>query len=422
MNLSNGVDIIKISRIESLIKEKGDKFLKRIFTEEEIKYIQSKNISPQTIAGLFAVKEAISKSLGTGIGKVNFKDIEIFHDVKGKPYVKLYGEGLEISRSLGMDKFHISISHEDEYAVALAIIEGKGVKNEIKVPEGIKSLLPRREKNSHKGSFGRVGIIAGSTGMTGASYLSTMAALRTGSGLVYAIVPRGIEDIISIKLVEAIIKPVEDDGTSHFTKNSYNDIKKIIKDMDVIALGPGIGVDEERIGLVKQILLNFDGPIVLDADGINCLSKAEVSSILLNRKAKTVITPHLGELSRILNFSIKEVQENLTEYSKLLSGKYNIITVVKGANTIVVDGNEEIYINSTGNPGMATAGSGDILTGIISSLIGQGIDPYEAAVLGVYCHGLAGDLAKKDKGEYGMISRDILDNIPYSIKNVEKNN
>lgn len=421
MNLSNGIDIVRISRMESLMKERGDRFLKRIFTDGEIEYIHSKNQSPQTISGIFAVKEAISKSLGSGIGKVNFKDIEVLHDESGKPYVKLYKEGLVISKQLGIDRFHVSISHEKEYAIAFAIAEGDGIQNKDRIAENIKKMLPERDKHSHKGTFGRVGIIAGSRGMIGASYLSTMAALRTGSGLVYNIAPRGIEDILSIKLIEAIIKSVEDDRTGHFTRNSYNDIKEIIKDMDVLALGPGMGLDEERVELVKGILLDYEGPVVLDADGINCLARDDISSILLNRKAETVITPHLGELSRLSKTSLAEIEKDIVKHSKDISEKYKVIMVVKGANTVVTNGDGEIYINSTGNPGMATAGSGDLLTGMISSFIGQGIEAYKSAILGVYCHGLAGDLAKKDKGQYGMISGDILKKIPNSIKSLENN-
>lgn len=418
MNVSNGVDIVKVSRIENLLTEKKDRFLNKIFTEEEIKYINTKNNNPETLSGIFAAKEAISKLLGTGIGKVSWKDIGICHDEKGKPYVELYNEGSKVCFELGIDRINLSISHEKEYAIAFAVGEGKGDERNIIVPENIKNILPKRDKKSHKGTFGRVGIIAGSTGMTGAPYLSTMAALRTGSGLVYTVAPKSISEILSIKLIEAIIKPVEDNNTGNFTLNSFKEIRKIIKYMDVLAIGPGIGVDEERVEVIKRILLSYDNPIVLDADGINCISGGE-AAILSNRKGSTIITPHLGELSRLLGVSIGEIQKKPVEYSKYTSNKYNVITVLKGANTIVSNKIGKIYINPTGNPGMATAGSGDVLTGIIASFIGQGVAPYEAAVLGVYCHGLAGDLAKADKGEYGMIGRDILDNIPHSIKILE---
>lgn len=418
MILGNGVDIVKVSRIENLLKNKKDGFLHKVFTQNEIEYIKNTGCNPQTISGIFAAKEALSKLLGTGIGKVNWKDMEVFHDDRGKPYVKLYNEGLNISQNLGIENIELSISHEKEYAIAFVIGEGKSEKVDVKVPDDIKNILPMREKDSHKGTFGRVGIIAGSKGMAGAAYLATMAALRSGSGLVYAIIPNSLNEILSIKLTEAIIKSVEDEDAGHFNLYSFDGLKEIIDDMDVLALGPGIGVDEIRIELVNKILSTYEKPIVLDADGINCISKGN-PDILSNRKAETVITPHPGELSRLLRLDIDTIQKKRFEYSKMISNKYNVITVLKGANTLVTNPKGDIYINFSGNPGMATAGSGDLLTGIIASFIGQGITSYEAAVLGVYCHGIAGDLAKMDKGEYGMISRDILDNIPYSIKRLE---
>lgn len=414
MVLNNGVDIVYISRIEKLMRNKKDRFYNRIFTPDEIKYIEEKNHSPQTVAGIFAAKEAISKLLGTGIGKINWKHIEILHEEEGKPYVNLYDEALKFSGQLGIDEFSLSISHEKEYAIAFATGYGK---NKGIVSKNIKGMLPRRDKFSHKGTFGRVGIISGSLGMTGATYLSSMAALRTGSGLVYSIVPDSLKEVLSIKLTEAIIKPVEDRSTGHFTMDSFQQIIHIIEGMDAIAIGPGMGVDEERVELVRKILLEYKKPVILDADGINLISLDP--TILMDRQGDTIITPHPGELSRLLGVSIGEIQKERVEYSKLTSNKYNVITVLKGANTIVGNKRGNIYINSTGNPGMATAGSGDVLTGIITSLIGQGVAPYEAAMLGVYCHGLAGDLARIDKGEYGMIGRDILDNIPHSIKILE---
>ncbi|NLJ77977.1 MAG: NAD(P)H-hydrate dehydratase [Tissierellia bacterium] len=416
MNLSGGTDLIRISRIEELLESKGEAFLRRIFTDGEIQYIRSKNLSPQTIAGIFAAKEAVSKAIGTGIGKVGWRDIEVCHCKKGKPYIELHREGLRLSRRLRIDGIDISISHEGEYAMAFAIAGGLRTPTDVDIPKEIRGILPKRNEDSHKGSFGRVGIVAGSRGMVGASYLSTMAALRTGSGLVYSIVPRGIEDILSIKLVEAIIKSVEDGGRGHFTMDSYEELRDIFRDMDVLAIGPGMGVDEDRVELVGRLLMDYEGPIVLDADGINCLSKGNISSILANRDGKTVITPHLGELSRLLDMDLADIREDLVGHVRNIAQKHDIIVVVKGANTMVADGDGRLYTNTTGNPGMATAGSGDVLTGMIASLIGQGMEPYEAAISGVYCHGLAGDLAEEDKGQYGMISRDILENIPYTME------
>lgn len=418
MIIENGVDIVKVARIEKLLAEKRDRFLNKVFTAEEIKYIEDRNYNPQTVSGIFAAKEAVSKLLGTGIGKVNWKDIEIIQYEGGRPGIRLHGEGLNACHRLGINKISLSISHEKEYALAFVSGVGEGYGKEIFVPQYIKEMLPKREKESHKGTYGRVGIIAGSLGMTGAAYLATMAALRSGSGLVYTIVPESLCQILSSKLIEAIIKPIEDEGKGHFTQKGLKKVKQIINALDILVLGPGIGVDEDRIGFVSEILLNYEGPIVLDADGLNCISQGK-QELLLERKGATIITPHPGELSRLIGVSIKEIQKNRLEYSKEVSNKYNIITVLKGANTIVSNPKGEVFINPTGNPGMATAGSGDVLAGMIASFVGQGIMPYEACILGVYCHGLAGDLAKLDKGEYGMIASDILDKIPYSIGKLE---
>lgn len=242
MIIGSGIDIIEISRIENLLKEKRDKFLQRIFTKDEIKYIAIKNFNSETVSGMFASKESISKLLGTGLGKVNWKDIEVLHKESGKPYAKLYNEAYNTSTKLNIDKINLSISHEKKYAISIAIGESFKKSKKTIIPCNIKKLLPVRDSESHKGHFGRVGIISGSIGMTGASYLTTMSALRTGSGLVYTITPKSLIDILSIKLTEAIIKPVEDRDTGCFNSNSTQEIKDIIKDMDVLAIGPGLGI------------------------------------------------------------------------------------------------------------------------------------------------------------------------------------
>lgn len=282
-----------------------------------------------------------------------------------------------------------------------------------KYPKELKGLLGQRELHSHKGSYGRVGIIAGSRGMTGAVYLSCKSALRTGSGLVYAIVPEALEAIVSIKLTEAIIKAINDNNKGHFFKESIKSILEEIKDMDSLALGPGMGLDQDRVQLVSQIIKNSSCPIVIDADGLNCL--AQDMDILKDKKAPIIITPHPGEMSRLLNVDIKDIEKKREYYAQNLADKYNIIVLLKGHKTLVASAEDEIYINHSGNPGMATAGSGDVLTGIIASLLGQGLSPFNSAKLGAYVHGLAGDIAKSKIGEYSMIASDILENIPYAI-------
>ncbi len=277
----------------------------------------------------------------------------------------------------------------------------------------MKCLLGKRKKDSHKGNYGRVGVIGGSEGMSGAPYLTALSALRTGSGYSYIFVPRAIEMIMSIKLTEGIIRPIEDGGKGHFTRESLLDMLTYMDNMDVLAIGPGMGVDVDRTYLLLEILKKANMPIVLDADGLNCL--VHDLSILKEHENQMVITPHPGELSRLLNISIGELEASRVYYSEYMANKYNIVVVLKGHNTVVACPGLKTYINKTGNPGMATAGTGDVLTGVIASLIAQGLKVFDAAKLGAYLHGLAGDITKEKIGEYGMIASDILANIPLAI-------
>ncbi|RKD30068.1 NAD(P)H-hydrate dehydratase [Thermohalobacter berrensis] len=418
----NGVDIVKIDRIKKII-DKGKGFIERIYSDREKKYLEKRQYNIKTIAGLFAAKEAVSKVLGTGIRGFSFKDIEVIHDELGKPYIKLKGKAYEYALNKGIKNIHISISHDTDYAIAFALAEGIENKEcfnkttiDILNKGKISNIIPQRKKESHKGTYGRVAVIAGSIGMSGAAYLTSMAALKSGSGLVYSLVPKSISHILELKATEVIVKPLHDNNTGHLLKENFYKIDNFVENMDVIAVGPGLGVDNERIELIRNLLLTTDKPIVLDADGINCVSKDK--NILKKRKGITVITPHPGELSRLLDKSIDDIQSDRINYAKYTSEEYGVITVLKGNNTIVTNPKGELYINPTGNPGMATAGSGDVLTGVITSFIGQGIESMDAAIAGVFIHGLAGDLASKIKGEYGITATDILENIPYSIKSI----
>lgn len=428
----NGIDIVKVDRIKKAIEE-NSRFLERLFSKNELKYIYSKNENKNTVAGMFAAKEAVSKVLGTGISNFKWKNIEILHDELNKPYVNLTGVARDIAIRKRIDNIHISISHDSGITIAFAIGEGgmsnKIVDNNIKIKRSsadyqiidrqlVKDIIPVRKKESHKGTYGRVGIIAGSIGMTGAACLTASAALRSGSGLVYSFVPRSLNNIFEIKLTEVITKPVEDLGKGHFTEESVTDVLKEIENIQYFAIGPGLGVDLERVRFIKEMLNNIHKPIVLDGDGLNCC--VENTEILSNRGIVTIITPHPGELSRLIGKSVDEIQNNRIKYAKITSQKFGVITVLKGANTVVCSPKGEVFVNTTGNPGMATAGSGDLLTGIITSFMGQGIKPLEAAAAGVYIHGLAGDLAASKKGQYGIIASDILEHIPYAIQELFK--
>lgn len=410
-----GIDTVEISRIKKVVS-RSEKFLEKIFSKQELKYIESRNYNASTIAGMFSAKESVSKTLGTGIRGFDWTDIEIIHDDLGKPTVKLNRGAKDIADEKCLKNIIVSISHDKEKAMSIALGENVDYK---KIEENknfldVKDILIKRDKNSHKGTYGKVGVIGGSKGMSGAPYITSLSALRTGSGIVYTMVPDSISTVLEIKSIEAIVKAFKCNGEG-FTITNIEDVIIGCENLDAIALGPGMGVDYERIELVSEILKRVSLPVVVDADAINCLG--ENKEILKNRENPTILTPHLAEFSRLIEVDIDEIQKNREKYSQKFAREHGVVMVLKGRNTVVCD-EKNIYINTTGNPGMATAGSGDALTGMISSFLGQGLTAYEAAKLGVYLHGVAGDIAAMDKGEYSLITRDIVSAIPYAIKTI----
>ncbi len=279
------------------------------------------------------------------------------------------------------------------------------------------SIFPSRAPWGHKGTFGKVLTIAGSRGFTGASYLTSLSVLKSGGGLSYLVIPESLDDQIKSLTPEVITYPVpEKDG--HIAYTAYEYIMEKVKDVDAVAIGPGLGTSEGVKRLVAEIVQSIDKPFVLDADGLNVLSGTP--EILHNVKVPFVITPHPGELGRIIGKSAKEVDEDRINIARDFSKEYkNLILVLKGATTIVAS-NGMLYYNITGNSGMATGGSGDVLTGIIAFLLGIGIKPLNSAIIGTYIHGLAGDMASSYKGEFGMTATDLIAYLPYVIKTIEE--
>lgn len=270
----------------------------------------------------------------------------------------------------------------------------------------IKKLFPKRKKESHKGDYGRVFLLAGSAGMLGAGVLCSRGALRAGAGLVYLAVPGKCRDIVNLATPEVIVIGA-DKASDYFTAAVA---------ADAIAVGPGLG---ERRVQARELLgkLNrekYAGPVIIDADGLNAF--AGDLAALLNLKLKLILTPHPGEMARLLGQTIEAVQKNREKTAAATAKRLNCVVVLKGHRTIVADSQGASYINNTGNPGMASGGVGDVLTGLIAGLAAQGKSPFQAAAAGVYLHGLAGDLAAKEKGEYGMIASDLVEKIPHALQ------
>lgn len=274
--------------------------------------------------------------------------------------------------------------------------------------EQVLSLLPDREKTAHKGDFGRVLLLCGSRGYTGAAYLASMGALRSGAGLVFLGVPECIYEIEAVKLNEAIVFPLPEEG-GMLSAASIPEIEKRLPSMDAVLIGCGLGQSKDTREVVLWLLEHAKVPVVLDADGINLIS--EHRHVLRGRTAPTILTPHEGEFKR-LGYSIGETR---MDAAREAAGDFGCVMVLKGHESCITDGVLQ-YINPTGNPGMAVGGSGDLLSGIIVSLLGQGLSPIEAAACGCWLHGKAGDRCAEKWGQYGMLPSDMLNELPRLMK------
>lgn len=274
--------------------------------------------------------------------------------------------------------------------------------------ESIDAILPDRDVNTHKGNYGRVLLLCGSVGYTGAPALAALGALRSGAGLVYLGVPESIYAIEAGKLLEPIVLPLKDES-GRVSPDAVEQVKELLPRMDAVLVGPGLGVSDGTFQIVRCVLEHYDGPIVLDADGINVLKSH--MDILRKRTRPTIVTPHEGEFVRLGG----DLSVGRTESAIALAQDLGVIVVLKGHRTFISDGNTH-YVNMTGNPGMAVGGCGDVLAGILVSLLGQGINPLKAAACSVWLHGAAGDLCAEEISQYGMLPSDMIRVLPRLLR------
>lgn len=270
--------------------------------------------------------------------------------------------------------------------------------------------LPRRDRESHKGDYGRVNILAGSVGYTGAPCLAAAGALRTGAGLVSVGVPGAVYPIVAAKLLCAMPYPLGQGP--RLTSDVLEEAVERCRDKDAVAVGPGLGNDPFTFELVRRLTRRLTCPLVLDADGINALA-GHIDVLDSRRRWLTVLTPHLGEFARLLG---REVGLDRAAEAQDFATAHGCYLVLKGHASLVACPDGSIYVNQTGNPGMATGGSGDVLTGMCAGLLAQGLEPREAITAAVYLHGLAGDLAARALGEYAMTAEDLLNYLPQALR------
>lgn len=303
------------------------------------------------------------------------------------------------------------------------LLHSEKVKTELLEKRDISLLIPERQRYSHKGDYGHVLVIAGSRGKTGAAFMCAKACLRSGAGLVTIGVPESLLDVFQSRVTEEMTLPLPDRGDGTLSLKASEKILEFLADKaDVLAIGPGISVTDDTKKLVRELLLNSAAPAVIDADAINSIEGNK--QILKKVKSPLILTPHVGEMARLrqglgvrgqglaekeLRNKIEKDRINTAMSFSKYTGTY---LVLKGVPTVIAEPEGRVFINPTGNPGMASAGTGDVLTGMLSGFLGQGLNPLVASILGVYMHGLAGDIAAKNKGEHSLIASDITDAIP----------
>lgn len=272
----------------------------------------------------------------------------------------------------------------------------------------VNTLIKKRPKDLHKGDCGRVLVIAGSKGMAGAAILSARGALRSGAGLVRVSIPEELFPIIQVGVPEA-------------TCISRSFSPDQLEQYQAIVIGPGLGDENSNVSLIKMVLEEVYGTVIIDADALNLIAQnKELQNVMNKLSENLIITPHPGEAARLLGCTTNEINRDRVTAVRRLVEQTGAVSVLKGAGTLVATSNQKTYINTTGNSGMATGGSGDVLSGIIAALAGQGLSCFEAAAAGVYIHGLAGDIAAENLGEYGLIATDIATMVALALKKTIK--
>lgn len=284
----------------------------------------------------------------------------------------------------------------------------------MKISEEIRRKWKPRKKTAHKGDFGRIFIVAGSKGLTGAAYLAGMGALRAGAGLVTVGVPDKVYSVIARREAEVMVTPFASTSEGALAYRGVQAILDFAAHQDVLALGPGLSQNSQTQKLIRALIAKSQGPLVIDADGLNALKGH--APVLRYCRSRAVLTPHPGEFTRIFGGKLNTQDAHRKKRAKETAVRFGVVLVLKGYHTVIAHPDGRVIINPTGNPGMASGGTGDVLTGIIAAFIGQRFSLWDAARFGVYLHGLAGDLAAKKFGQISLTAGDLLALLPAAIR------
>lgn len=287
--------------------------------------------------------------------------------------------------------------------------------NSLKIETNHTPEIPPRSKNGHKGDFGEVLFIAGAAGYMGAPYFAALSFLKAGGGYSRLAAPGSIIPFIGNKGSEIVLVPQKETASGSISLQNKNALLELSEKMDMVVIGPGLSLDEETRQLVRELAEEIEKPLLIDGDGITAVCK-DLQQILRHRNAETVLTPHLGEMSRMTGKSVNEIEIHKIDILQHSARDLNAVIVLKGAHSLIGLPDERVFINLSGNCGMASAGSGDVLAGAISGMFGLGMSVCDAVRKGVFIHGVAGDLAAEEKGEDGITAQDLMEKLPLAVK------
>jgi len=400
------VDVAAIPRIAQAQKRFGDRFLHKFLSDREIAYCGG---SPERWAGRWAAKEAIGKAMPSGVPRPRMRDVEILPSDDGRPHVRVAP-----ATTLTGSTVDVSIAHDGHFAVAVAVIpdapslaaERGGAGNPL--PDGFQ--LPTRPRDGHKGTFGAVVVLAGSQGFTGAAYLASMGAARSGSGIVRLLVAQSLYPILAQKCTEVIVGPVPEIAPGVVGHASLSGVMRGFAGADAGVIGPGIGRDASTRRLIEDLIPRVTAPLVLDADALNLLS--EHRAMLPRLPPQIVLTPHPAEFARLSGLETTAVQQDRRGMASRFAKAWNKVVVLKGAGTVIAAPDGRVTLNPVATPALASGGTGDVLAGLIAGLMGQKVAPFEAAVTGVHVHSLAGMDLEASIGQSGVLASDLLPQIP----------
>lgn len=396
MTIVVGVDVTVVDRIAAAL-ERHPRFAQRIYTERERTYSGRK---PERWASRWAAKEAVQKLCSSsGEAMPKYRDIEVVRRRGGPPRVHIRGEETAIA---------LSLTHDGGLAIAVAVRNLEPQSRPAQLPDHL--VLADRPDDGHKGTFGRVVVVAGSKSLTGAPRLAAMGAARGGAGLVEVCIPEAIHPVVAAGCLEVMPTPLADAGTGTLHPDALPALRERLRGADALVIGPGLGRSPDTVSALLELLVALPCPAVVDADGLNIAAAAGFD---WKRTGQTVVvTPHPAEMGRLAAISTEDVQADRIGTAERFAQQHGVVVVLKGAETVIAASGHPTHVDHHRVVALATGGTGDVLAGVIGSMLAQGLEPRDAAVAGVTIHAEAGLVVQAQRGRAGALASDVIDALP----------